>query len=155
MTRLFSEETSIKFRDGDTNTTTNTFVGCSTAWIDMKDWNRITVLIFRTAGTGKIQNAAIHTSAASTGTSSVAVVSGGSTNATGSLVDATAGKTGTSGCGIYVLDATHDDMAAVLEGGRYVCLKMTQAAATDEFGIAYIRSEPRYASTGLLATDNG
>jgi hypothetical protein len=157
MTRLFSEETSIVFRDCDANTTTNTFTGgqMSTAWLDMKDWNRLTVVGIRTVGNGKLVNAAIHVSASSTGSSSVAVTSIGSTNATGLLNQATAGGTGTSGAGIFVLDCTHDDIAAVLENGRYVSLKTTQAAVGDEFGIAYIRSQPRYASTGLLASGNG
>jgi len=156
MSNKFTEETKIVFRDFDpAANNTLTAAGITSNWIDMKDYHRITAIAFRTVGTGKVQAAALKVSATANGASAQTVVSAGSTNATGSLVDATAAKTATSGCGIVVLDATADECAAALSGGRYVGLLLSCATATDEFGVIYILSQPRYAASGLTATDNG
>lgn len=152
----FTEEYVFKFRDHDPNASdTLTNVGLSTAWIDMLDYDEVTVVMFRTVGTGKVQNAGLYASAASTGTSAALVGSlHGSTNCTGSLVDATAGKTGTSGAGIVVLNATYDDIQKGLAGGRYICARASLATGTDELGVIYIL-RPRERAANKLATDNG
>ncbi len=155
MQRL-TEEIKVVFRDWDASTNATLIVGnVSTAWIDMLGWDEITVIMFRTVGTSSVQDANISVSAASTGTSAAVVVSSGSTEVTGSLVDATPGKTGTTGCGILVLNATYDDLQGALEGGRFVALKASITTATDEFGIIYIRSKARERKADQLATDNG
>lgn len=156
MSSRFTEMTKIVFRDWDASTNDTLLQGnVSTAWIDMKGWDELTVIIFRTAGTSSVQDSNISVSASSTGTSAAVVTSSGSTECTGSLIDATPGKTNTTGCGIIVLNATHDDMVKALAGYRYAACKASITTATDEFGMIYIRTRAREQEAGLLATDNG
>lgn len=156
MTTRLTETLKVVFRDWDASTNDTLIQGnVSTAWIDMKGWDELTVIIFRTVGTSSVQDANISVSAASTGTSAAVVTSQGSTECTGSLVDATAGKTDTTGCGIIVLNATHDDMVGALAGYRYAACKISITTATDEMGVIYIRSRPREIKGSQLATDNG
>jgi len=155
MSKRLLEETRIVFRDHDINQSdTLTNVGCSTAWLDMSGYHRCTALLFRTAGTSKVQNAGMYVSAAATGSSASLVGSlTGSTNATGLLVGATMSMSGNA-VGIVALDITHDDIAVALPGGRYVCARMALADGTDEFAVIYIFSEPRFAKTTNVTTGN-
>lgn len=155
MNRL-EEEFKVNFRDHDPNASdTLTNAGFSTAWLDMFNFDEVQFVAFRTVGTGVVQDSAIFTSASSTGSNAVLVRSlGGSTNATGSLVDATAGKTGTTGVGLVVHTATYDDIQKALEGGRFVCLRMSLATGTDEFGIVSTR-RLRERAADQLVSGNG
>ena len=156
MSTRLTETTKIVFRDWDASTKDTLLQGnVSTAWIDMKGWDELTVIIFRTVGTSSVQDANISVSAISTGTNAQVVTSEGSTECTGSLVDATPAKTNTTGCGIIVLNATHDEMVGALAGYQFAACKISITTATDEFGVIYIRSRADEMKAGLLQTDNG
>lgn len=156
MTTRFTETTKIVFRDWDASTNVTLIGGnVSTAWIDMKGWDELTVIIFRTIGTSSVQDSNISVSASVSGSDAVVVTSSGSTECTGSLVDATPGKTDTTGVGMIVLNATHDEMVDALAGYRYAACMISITTATDEMGIIYIRSRPREIKGDQLATDNG
>lgn len=154
--RRFSEQTKVYFRDHDPDASdTLTNVGLSTAWVDMLGWNHITAIIFRTVGTGKVQDAALYVSAAAAGSSAKLIGSkAGSTNASGSLVDATAGKTARTGIGMVVLEANWSELGAALKNGRYVSARASLATGTDEMGVIYILSEPREVKADQLKTVN-
>ena len=156
MSARFTESLRLVFRDWDASTKDTLIVGnVSTAWIDMKGFDELTVIIFRTVGTGSVQDANISVSAAAAGTSAQVVTSSGSTECTGSLVDATLLKTTKGGCGFIVLNATHDEMAGALADYRFAACKASVATATDEFGMIYIRSRAREQKGGRLATTVG
>jgi hypothetical protein len=132
----------------------------STAWIDMKNWNRITCLVFRNAGSGAIQNAGIYASAASTGTSAQLVGSlTGSTTVTNvwgsTKCKGTNVGSGAQGAGLHIIEASGDEIAAALSGGRYVSARISGAAAADEYLVCYILSEPRYGQTGMIQSADG
>ncbi len=151
----FGEQNRVIFRDFDPNTATPTFFGHTNAWIDMKNYHRITCIAVRTVGTGSIVAASIHASAAVAGTSSSAVTTATTASVTGLLSDAVATNTsGSPGAGMFVLEATADEIAATVSGGRYVATNIKQTTATDEFGLIWILSEPRYSEAGLTVTSN-
>lgn len=147
-----TEDTKVVFRDFDPNTTVLTNVN-STNWLDMSDWGRVMVVAFRTSGTGNAR-LVLKCSAASAGSSSATVSSIGTTSCTGLLNAASNGSIGNPGCGMLVVDATYDDVTKALEGARYVGAQIECTTQTDEFGVAYIFSEPRTKTSGLTATGN-
>jgi hypothetical protein len=156
MARRFTEDVKFVIRDADASTKDTLIQGnVSTAWIDMKGFDFLTAIIFRTVGTGSVQDANISVSAASTGTSAAVVTSSGSTECTGSLLDATPGKTGTAGAGIIILEATFDEMIGALATAQFAAVKISVATATDEFGIIYMRSRAREGTANLTQTANG
>lgn len=154
--RRFSDENTVIIVDFDPNQSDTLTNVSSTRWVNMERWNKITCIAIRTVGTGKVQNAGIYVSAAAAGTAASLVGSLiGSTNATGSLVGADpATAFGSQDAGIVVLEATHDEIAVALEGGQYVSARMSLATGTDEFGVIYILSEPRFAAGSQMSTSN-
>lgn len=154
--RRFSDENTVIIVDFDPNQSDTLTNVSSTRWVNMENYNKITCIAIRTVGAGNVQNAGLYVSAAVTGTSAVLVGSLlGSTKATGCLVAADPGSAyAENDAGIVVLEATHDEIAAALEGGQFVSARMSLATGTDEFGVIYILSEPRYAAGGLVASSN-
>jgi hypothetical protein len=151
---LPTEETKIVFRDADpaaADTWTNI---TSTNFLDMSGYHRLMVVAFRTVG---LANAGlrIRASAAAAGSSAVTVgTTIGTTSNTGLLNGASNGSIGNPGCGLLVAECTYDDVVTALEGGRYVSAQILAANATDEWGVAFIFSSPRYATSGLTVTGN-
>lgn len=165
MGRTWRESNSVLFWDFDTSTLANSRTltnVTSTAWIDMSRWGRVVFMVVRIAGTGNILNAGIYASAASTGSSAALVGSlFGSTAASGLWMTTVCNGTnllspmvGDPDAGYLILEASYDQVAAALSGGRYVTLRMASAADADEFAICAILTEPRKKTTGLPAAFN-
>ena len=152
MNARFSERHALichNFDKDQSDTMTNV---SSTAWVDMRYWGRITALCFRAAGTGSVQEAGLYVSAASTGTTASLIGSLHGSNAATDLASAAAGTNSERDCRLIILEASYDEIAAALSGGRYVSARLSLATGTDEFYILYILSEPRYGSaTGMTS----
>lgn len=156
MPYLANEEARFFFRDVDPSTKdTRVVAGCSTRFIDMKDFHRVTAIFFRTVGTGSIQQATLYSASAAAGTNITAIKSSGSTEATGLLNAATPSMSSAySGAGIIVLEATADEIAAADPDGRFISARASFATATDEMGLLIILSEPRYGRQNMTITSN-
>jgi len=128
-----------------------------TQCIDISEYNNVMCVLFRLAGTGSIQQATLYACTAVSGTGATAIVNSGSTEATG-LIGTAAGSNATNGqrgAGMIVLEATASQIDSVLANADFVTVKASFATATDELGVLWILSNPRYAQSGLTSTGRG
>ena len=130
----------IKLYDHDPNGTSATAV----AWVDMSNYGVFGVMAFASALAGNGVTAfAIQASAASNGANPETIVS----HAVGSAPDAVGDQ--------LWLECTAEQVAAVGAAAgkdlRYVSAVLTMHNAGDENVVAYVLSEPRFASGGLTA----
>ena len=153
MSNRLSENTKVVFRDADPNTDDIWTNITSDNWLDMSGYHQLMVIAFRTVGTGNA-GLRIVTSAATAGTNSAVVSTLGTTSNTGLLQSASNGSIGNPGCGMLVAECTFDEVAAALEGGRYVSAQINADTATDEWGVAFVFSDARYKTSGLTAAGN-
>lgn len=122
--------------------------------IDVSGYNNIMCVLFRMVGTGSIQNAVMYAATAAAGTGLTAITSSGSTEATQCL--GTAGGTlAARGAGMVVLEATTADIDATLADADFVTVKASFATATDELGVLWVLTNPRYAQAGLSKAGSG
>lgn len=140
--------------------TKDTRVGDSNAQvsrcIDISGYNNVMCVLFRTAGTGSIQQATLYACTSAAGAGITAITSSGSTEATGLLgTAALVGSISNRGAGMIVLEATSSQIDSTLADADFVTVKASFATATDELGVLWILSNPRYAQSGLTSTGRG
>lgn len=155
MSRRWLEENSYMFVDFDP-TAADTFeaVG-STAWLDFSEFNRITIIAFKTVGTGNMA-IRVRVADAAAGTGNVTTLSSGTTTiATGLLNVAAPNSQINAQVGRIVYDVTADEIAASSGTARYITADLLCATATDEAGVLYILSEPRYPQTAKTGQITG
>ena len=128
-------QNAITFYDFDPNATTATDV----AWVDMRDYTGLTVMYYKTVGTGTLTSLIVQTSATDDGANP-------STVATKTISD------DPNAVGDYVFfEIDSADIAQALDGGRYVSATIALATSTDEAIVTYIRTGARFASDGESA----
>jgi hypothetical protein len=156
-----SETTQVIFYGFDPSTKDTLVYDTDTAanlnWINVENWHRVMVIVFRTTGTGSVQQCQLMAASDVNGTGAVGISSSGSTEAT-ILVNAAAGSndnTGERGAGMIVFDLNTADLEDTLADAKYIQIRMSLATGTDDFGVAFILSEPRYAKGTFTSTGSG
>jgi hypothetical protein len=147
---IFSHNTSAK------QSTTATTSLNSTLWVDMKDWNRALVIVFRTAaGSGNITaNTGVWASAAATGTSPAAVSTLGLTTAmTGGLTSAR-GTVLKPGVGRAIFDVSAAQIASAVANGRYIAARVRKKTKANRLSAIYILMDPKLAKASNMTTGN-
>ena len=160
--RKLSEEVQLVWQHIDPSTK-DTLVGDSviqaSKYVDVSQFHRVMVVLFRIAGTGSIQNAAIYAATAVSGTGSTQIATSGSTEATGLIGTAAGtndgGTLGARGAGMIVFDLNVSDIEDTLADASHITARASFATATDELGVLYILSDPRYPQSGLTSTGRG
>lgn len=138
---------------GSKQSTTATTAINSTAWVDMKDWNRCLVCAFRITGTGNITaNTGVYVSAASTGTSPSAVTTLGATGAMTGVITAARGTILKPNVGLAVFDISQDDITRTLVTGRYISLRYRKKTRANRIGCVYILMDPKLAKSANMLT---
>lgn len=135
------------------NSTTATTALNSTAWIDMQNWGRAIVVIYRVKGTGNVTaNSGVYASAASTGTSPTAVATLGATGAMTGMVTAARGTILAPGAGIAVFDVSTDQIANALAGGRYIGVRVRKKTRADKVCAFVTLMDPKNAKASNMPT---
>jgi len=138
---------------GSKQSTTATTAINSTAWVDMKDWNRCLVVAFRVTGTGNITaNTGVYVSAASTGTTPSAITTLGATGAMTGVITAARGTILKPNCGCAVFDVSQDAIANTLAGGRYISLRYRKKTRANRIAAVYILMDPKLAKASNMLT---
>lgn len=106
------------------------------SWVDMRDYDELTVLAIRTIGTGALDGFTILSNPTSTGGGTDVEVK---SHAIASEPDALAD---------FVVLSCH---SSELSGNRYVSASLEAATSTDEFIVVYIRSKARHGRLNLTA----
>jgi hypothetical protein len=106
------------------------------AWVDMLDYDELTVIAIRTIGTGAVDGFTILSNPTLTGGGTDVEVK---THATATEPDAIAD--------FVVLSCRSDELG----GNRYASANLELATDTDEFIVVYIRSKARYPRRALTA----
>ena len=157
--RRTSENCKLIWQDIDLSTK-STFVYSTrnvSNWINIEAYHNVMAVIFRTVGTGNLKGARIRVATSVTGTGAATLVSlSGSTKATG-LINVAAGSndgTGIRGIGMAVLEATSSNIRDTVAEGNYVQVQVNATTATDEFGVLWILSDPRFGKADLTSTGN-
>lgn len=129
---VFRSENTVKMYDFDPNATTVTNI----AWVPLANFKRLTAGFFRTIGTSNV-TFDIAAATDSSGSGAVAIV----THAVASQPDAVGDQ--------IFLECTADQAHEVLATATHVSARVSVATNTDEGVVLYIRSEPRFAYSGL------
>jgi hypothetical protein len=160
MSKNPSENLQLIFQDMDfSNSDTFLYSTRNTSnWINVSRFHKVMAVIFRTVGTGKVQNARLMAASTVTGTGATAVSTLGSSVSAGGLLNVAAGSNanngslGSAGAGMVVLEATSKDLDSTLADADFVQVQVSPATGTDEFGVLFVLSDPRYGEGGLTAT---
>ncbi len=127
--------------------------------VSMEQFHKCTVVLFRITGTGTIQQATLYAATSVAGAGLTAIKSSGSTECThiiGTAIGTNAdGALGARGVGMIVFDVSHDELEGTLADANFITVKASFTTATDELGVLYILSEPRYKTSGLTSTGTG
>lgn len=118
--------------DFDPDSTSATAV----AWVDMRDYSGLTVMYYKTVGTGDLTSIVVSASASSSGTSPTVIYTHTITDQPDAVGDYI----------FFEIDA--DDISEGLDGGRYVSALPALTTSTDEAIVTYIRTGARFASDG-------
>lgn len=125
----------------------------STAWIDMQNWGRCLVVLFRLSGTGNLKAATgVSASAASTGTSSASITTLGSTYAATGRLTCAIGTILAPGIGTAIFDVAAEQVENAVAGGRYISAILAKATKGDQIGCCYILLDPKNRKSGNLTT---
>jgi hypothetical protein len=126
----------------------------STRWLNISKHNRITIIVFRTVGVANIA-LRVRVADAAAGTGNVTTLSAGTTVSATGLLNAAVGTTTINAqVGRIVYEVSADEIAAQSGTAKYLNVDVLAANATDECGVLYILSEPRYpaaANTGQIS----
>lgn len=140
MTSTFSshitENAAITFYDFDPDAT----AAADVAWVDMRDYNELTVAFIRTVGAGALTFLILGNSASD----------GTGTDVTIKTVTVSAEP---DAVGDYIFaTVTEDDIVSASESGaRYLSANLALGVATDEGVVAYIRSGAKHPQSGLTS----
>lgn len=134
---LLTEKAAITAYDFDPDATTTVDV----AWVDMRDYSRLTVMFFRTDGTSDATLSIIGNSASNGGGSDVPIktktLTGVQPNATGDYT---------------FIEVSEDEVVTASESGaRYLSANVSLATSTDEGVVVYIRHGAKYPQSGLTS----
>lgn len=122
--------------------------------VDVSGYNNIMCVLFRLVGTGSIQEATMYAATTAAGAGLTAITTSGSTEAT-QAVGTAGGTIAARGAGQIVLEATTADIDSSLANADFVSVKASFATATDELGVLWVLSNPRYAQAGLTKAGSG
>jgi hypothetical protein len=129
--------------------------------INVSQFHNVMCVLFRLAGTGSIQDAALYaaTTVAGAGLTKISASASGSTEATQLMATAkgsnAAGTLGARGVGMIVLETSATEIANTLANADFVTARASFAAPTDELGVLWVLSNPRYPRAGLTSTGRG
>jgi hypothetical protein len=144
--KLFSRN-KIQMWDHDPDGTSAAVVtpdaGTTERWVDMRDYGCFAAIAMSSTLTGN-------------GISLLEIVAADDTSGTNVTVIKTSGAVVCDAVGDYVVEeCTAEEVRQESEDGgyalRYVAARLTVANAADEAVVTYIRSEPRFATSGLTA----
>ena len=130
-------------------------------WVNVSKFHKVMVVLFRTVGTGSIQDAKLYCHTSATSAAGTVISSSGSTECTpviGTAFGTNAtdpGVLGSRGVGMIVFELNTNDIDQYLADADFVSVKASFATATDELGVLYILSDPRYPTSGLTSTGRG
>jgi hypothetical protein len=156
-----SEEIQLIWQDLDVSTKDTMVYGTATAasWINVSRFHRYMVVIFRTVGTGGVDGAQLRCASTVTGTGAATVASRNSTECTGLIAVSdgsnSSGALGERGVGQIVFEGQTKDLDSTLADADFLNVRVSADTATDEWGILWILSNPRYPTSGLTSTGNG
>jgi hypothetical protein len=114
------------------------------AWVDMRDYDRIMFLFFRTVGTSDVTVKVLGNSASNGSGTDVEIVA---------LTNAAFGDPDAVGDYVFV-EVSQDDLiaASATDGAcRYVSLNLAFGTGTDEAVVTYIRGGAKHPQSGLTA----
>jgi len=127
--------------------------------INVSRFHNVQCILVRTIGTGSIQDVALYAATSVAGAGLTKIKSTGSTEATGLLSVAAGtnagGKVGARGAGMIVLETSANEIESVLADADFVTVRVSFATATDELGVLWALSNPRYPESGLTSTGRG
>jgi hypothetical protein len=129
----------------------------ATKCINISQFNRVTCILWRIAGSGVIQAAQMYAADTVAGGNITAITSTlqGSTSCGGLIATAdgtnATGLVGALGCGMIIMETTASEVDKVLANADFVTARANFATAGDELGMLWILSEPRYPKAGLTA----
>ena len=161
MNSQLSERMAVYFMDFDPSTSDtlkyNTDTAANANWINIENWHRVMCIVFRTVGTGIIQAGELRIASDVNGTGATAIASVGSTSCGGLLNAAQPSNdnTGERGAGMVVFEFDTKDVEKTLADGKYLQVALSCATGTDEFGICWILSDPRYAKADYTSDGVG
>jgi hypothetical protein len=164
MSKKFSESHQLIWQHIDPSTSetlTQDSDQSMTSCVNISQYNRVTAIAFRIAGSGTIQECAMYAATAVTGTglTQITATASGSTSCTGVVASDSFGSNATGllgqrGAGMIVMEATASEIDATLADADFVTVLASFATGTDELGVLYILSEPRYGESGLTSSGN-
>jgi hypothetical protein len=163
---LLSEECQIFWQNIDCTTKDTMVYGTSTSgyhkmFVSVEKFHRWMCIIFRAIGTGGVDGARIMVASTANGTGATSLTSRNSTECTGLLTASTASYTGggdnptSHGVGQIVFEGLTKDLDSTLADGAFLAAQVAADTATDEFGVLWILSDPRYPQASLTTTGNG
>lgn len=134
---LLTEQAAITAYDFDPGTTDTTDV----AWVDMRDYDRLTVMFFRTVGTSDLTFSILGNSQSN----------GGGTDVT--IKTKTLTSVQPNAVGDYTfLEVSADEIVAASESGaRYLSANLSVATGTDEAVVVYVRHGAKYPQASLTS----
>ena len=105
-----------------------------------------------------MDEAALYAATTVAGAGSTQITTLGSSVACCGLINVGVGcndGTGNAGVGMIVLETHSNEISATLADAKYVQAKISGSTGTDEFGLCWILSHPRYGQALLTSTANG